>query len=621
MRERGSTRVRNGTRALALVAGLMALTSVRVEAADPSRFDAAKIESLRQAATEQASLPRNLFDGYKVDPSQSLPQVLNADEAERYAEIFRLQADAAWGQADKEIRLLKDKRLLGAVLAQRFTHPKYRSKYDELAGWLKAHGDHPEAGKLYRLAIERKPGGAASPERPVQGFLGGYGEELAGSESGYASQRQRDSDEIRDIIHAATDLRANLRKADPDGAERVLRQLEAKKLLDTVEVGILSAEIAQGHFFVGNDVAALRLASSAVKQAQGWQPLAQWIAGLSAFRLNKAAEAAKYFEGMLDLQGLTANQVSAAAFWAARSHLVAGQHDKVSRYLVKAALQRTSFYGLLARRALGVDTPFNWAEPRLSDDDIGQIEKMPGGWRALALIQVGEVQRAEAELRKLAPQLNADLGPAMLALASKANMPALSMRLAGKLAQENQRYDGALYPIPGWKPEGGFIVDPALLFAIMRQESGFHSKAASGAGAKGLMQIMPKTAVFVGEGEVKKKDAGQQLMEPERNLTLGQRYVQHLLEHEQIQGNLLVAVAAYNAGPTVALKWSRKGDFKDDPLLFVEGIPYGETRAYVQRVVANYWIYQLRMGVPTPTLDAVAAGDWPVYTPGQTDKS
>ena len=119
-------------------------------------------------------------------------------------------------------------------------------------------------------------------------------------------------------------------------------------LLDGVETAILMAEVAQGHFFVGNDVAALRLASAAVKQAQGWQPLAQWIAGLSAFRLNKAAEAAKYFEGMLDLQGLTANQVSAAAFWAARSHLVAGQHDKVSRYLVRAALQRTSFYGLLA---------------------------------------------------------------------------------------------------------------------------------------------------------------------------------------------------------------------------------------------------------------------------------
>jgi soluble lytic murein transglycosylase len=620
MREKGPIRVRRRARALVLAAGLVVLAGGSTSASETQRVDPAKIEALK-AATEQASLPRGLVDTFKVDPSQTLPQVLEADEAERYAEIFRLQSDAAWAAADKEIRLLKDKRLLGAVLAQRYTHPKYRSKYDELASWLKSYGDHPEASKLYRLAIDRRPPGSAAPERPQAGFLGGYGEDSTGSDSAYASQRQREADEIRDIIHAATELRSHLKKADPEGAERVLQHLQAKKILDDVESAILKAEVAQGHFFVGNDVAAFRLASEATREGQGWQPLAPWIGGLAAFRLNRPVDSAKHFEAMLELRGLSANQVSAAAFWAARAQLVAGNHDRVSRHLVRAALQRTSFYGLLARRALGVDTPFNWAEPPLSDDDVRQIEAMPGGWRALALIQVGETVRAEAELRRLTPQANPDLAPAFLALASKANMPALSMRLAGKLAQENQRYDGALYPIPGWKPEGGFSVDPALLFAITRQESGFHSKAASGAGARGLMQIMPRTAVFVGEGEVKKKDAGQQLMEPERNLTLGQRYVQHLLEHDQIQGNLLVAVAAYNAGPTVALKWQRKGDFKDDPLLFAEAIPYGETRAYVQRVVANYWIYQLRMGQPTPTLDAVAAGDWPVYTPGQGDKS
>ncbi|MBM3535137.1 MAG: lytic transglycosylase domain-containing protein [Alphaproteobacteria bacterium] len=615
MREEGPIRVRRRARALMLVAAVLALAGGAAMASEAQRLDPAKGEVLK-SATEQASLPKGMIDASKVDPTLSLPQVLDAGQAERYAEIFRLQSDAAWAQADREIRQLRDKRLLGAVLSQRYTHPKYRSRYDELASWLKHYGDHPEAGRLYRLAIDRKPPAAAAPERPQVGFLGGYGEESTGSESGYASQRQRGSDEIRDIIHGASDLRARLKKGDPDGAERVLGQLVARKILDGVEIAILKAEIAQSHFFNGNDVPAFRLASEATREARGWQPLAPWIAGLSAFRLNRAADAARHFEAMLELRGLTPNQVSAAAFWAARAHLVAGQHTKVSRHLVRAALQRTSFYGLLARRALGVDTPFNWAEPQLSVDDMRQIEEMPGGWRALALIQVGETVRAEAELRKIAAQGNADLAPAFLALASRANMPALSMRLAGKLAQENQRYDGALYPIPGWKPEGGFSVDPALLFAITRQESGFHVKAASGAGARGLMQIMPKTAVFVGEGEVKRTDAKQQLMEPERNLTLGQRYVQHLLEHEQIQGNLLLAVAAYNAGPTVALKWQRKGDYKDDPLLFAEAIPYGETRAYVQRVVANYWIYQLRMGQPTPTLDAVAAGDWPVYNPG-----
>ncbi len=599
-----------------LVTGLALFGAGRAEAVDPPHLDAAKVESLRQA-TEQASLPRTFLDGFKAGPTPTLPQMLAAPEAERYAEIFRLQADADWAAADRQIKLLKDKRLMGAVLAQRFVHNKYRSRYDELAQWLKAYGDHPEAARLYRLAIDRKPGGAAAPERPQAGFLGGYGEETIGGDTAYSSSLERDAGDIRDIIHGAADIRRHLKQGDPDDAEKAFRLLEAKKLLDPIEAGILKAEVAQGYFFTGSDVQALRLASEALRQAKGWQPAAPWIAGLAAFRLGRPAEAAKSFEAMLDLQGMGPGQIAAAAFWAARAHLVAGKHDRVSPYLVRAALHRTSFYGLLARRALGVDTPFNWAEPRLSADDMGQIQAIPGGWRALALIQVGEPIRAEAELRRLAPTANPDMVPALLALASRANMPALSMRLAGKLAQDNQRYDGALYPIPGWKPEGGFSVEPALLFAIMRQESGFHSKASSSAGARGLMQIMPRTAVFVGEGELNKKDAPTKLMEPERNLTLGQRYVQHLLEHDQIQGNLLLAVAAYNAGPTAALKWQRKGDFKDDPLLFVEGIPYGETRAYVQRVVANYWIYQLRMGQQTPTLDSIAAGDWAVYTPSQ----
>lgn len=592
---------------LAATVSLLALLGAApAGAVDPVRTDLL-------ATTEQAALPRTLFDGYKSEMPQALPRTLAASEAQRYARIFRLQDDGAWGPADKEIRQLTDKRLLGSVLAQRYLSSKYRSRYDELAKWLQAYGDHPEAPRLYRLAVGRKPAAAAAPERPQAGFLGGYGEESSGSDSVYSSSKPRDQDDIRAVVQATSDLRRELKRGHPEGAERALRQIEAKRLLDEVELGIIGAEVAQGYFFDGDDARALKLGIEAARRAGGWQPLASWIAGLAAFRLDRVAEAAKHFETMLESRALGPGQSSAAGFWAARAHLVAGHHDRVSRYLVRAALNRTSFYGLLARRALGVDTPFNWAEPRLTDEDMRQIRALPGGWRALALIQVGERSRAEAELRRLAPGIAPEMMPALLALAARSDMPALSMRLAGKVTGDNPRYDGAAYPIPGWKPEGGFSLDPALLFAIMRQESAFHSQATSGAGARGLMQIMPATAIFIGEGEVKRNDAREQLLEPERNLTLGQRYVQHLLEHPDIQGNLLMAVASYNAGPAAAMKWQRR-DHKDDPLLFVESISYGETRAYVQRVVANFWIYQLRMGQPTPTLDAIASGDWPVYT-------
>jgi soluble lytic murein transglycosylase-like protein len=598
-----------------VVAAFLSAAFATSALADSSRPDWVRPATTR-SASEEAALPRGVFDTLSPEQTQPLPRLLANLDVELYAEIFRLQEDAGWSAADKLIRQVKDRRLLGSVLAQRYTHPKYRASYDELSQWLKAYGDHPDSASLYRLSIQRKPKKASAPARPEKGFLSGFGEEANSPDTIYSSARSRDDAEIRDVINAAGELRLHLRKSNPDMVERAPHKIEAKRILDSVELGIVGAEVAQGYFFAGDDRKALALAATATRQAAGWQPLAPWIAGLAAFRLDRPVEAAGFFETLLESNGLPPGQASAAAFWAARAHLVAGQHDKVSRYLVRAAVNRTSFYGLLARRALGVDTPFNWAEPRLTTEDIRQIQGHASGWRALALIQVGEDTRAEGELRRLAPVLGQDKAPALLALASRANMPALSMRLAGRIAvAENLRYDGALYPIPGWKPEGGFSVDPALLFAIMRQESAFHSKASSGAGASGLMQIMPATAVSVGEGEIKKKNAKEALMEPERNITLGQRYVQRLLEHSEIQGNLLVALAAYNAGPSNALKWQRKGEAKEDPLLFVESIPFAETRAYVQRVISNYWIYQLRMSQPTPTLDAVAAGDWPIYTP------
>ena len=93
------------------------------------------------------------------------------------------------------------------------------------------------------------------------------------------------------------------------------------------------------------------------------------------------------------------------------------------------------------------------------------------------------------------------------------------------------------------------------------------------------------------------------------------RYIDHLLKHGGVDGDLLRMTAAYNAGPGNLAKWRRKLRQVDDPLLFIESLPSRETRDFVEKVVANLWIYRARLGQPLPTLDAVAAGDWPAYTP------
>jgi len=160
--------------------------------------------------------------------------------------------------------------------------------------------------------------------------------------------------------------------------------------------------------------------------------------------------------------------------------------------------------------------------------------------------------------------------------------------------------------VPHWQPRGGFAVDRALLYALMRHESGFDPDARSPAGAAGLMQLMPDTAALLGGRHQRA------LFDPRINLTLGQDYVARLLGEPAVRGNLFLMVAAYNAGPGNLASW-RDLDHTPDSLLFIENMLAHETRQFVQRVMASYWIYQQRLGEATSSLDAVASGRWPSY--------
>ncbi len=105
----------------------------------------------------------------------------------------------------------------------------------------------------------------------------------------------------------------------------------------------------------------------------------------------------------------------------------------------------------------------------------------------------------------------------------------------------------------------------------------------------------------------------QKLMDPETNLDLGQKYLEDLLGDKNVRNDLLSLLVAYNAGPGNLARWKKSWPHVQDPLLFIELIPSSETRAYVERVLANYWIYRLRENLPTPTLNAVAEGRNPQY--------
>jgi soluble lytic murein transglycosylase len=330
-----------------------------------------------------------------------------------------------------------------------------------------------------------------------------------------------------------------------------------------------------------------------------------WLAGLTAWQSGDMLGAAAYFERVaLDSSDSTWRQ-SAGAFWAARSYLKGRQPEKVSRWLRIAADRPRTFYGQLARRLLGLGSGFDFREQSLTANEAHAVMATGAGQRALALIQVGRARLAEDEMLALQAQTDASMDNALIAVSQLAELPTLSFSLAANAgARRAPWYDDALYPVPHWQPRGGFTVDRALLYALMRHESGFDPDARSPVGAAGLMQLMPDTAVLLGGRHQRS------LYDPKINLSLGQDYVASLLAN--VRGNLFLAVAGYNAGPGNLAAW-RDLDRTPDSLLFIENMPARETRQYVQRVMASYWIYQQRLGEPTTSLDAVASGRWPTY--------
>jgi soluble lytic murein transglycosylase-like protein len=167
--------------------------------------------------------------------------------------------------------------------------------------------------------------------------------------------------------------------------------------------------------------------------------------------------------------------------------------------------------------------------------------------------------------------------------------------------------------VPSLSPRRGFTVNPALVYALTRLESNFDPSAVSGAGAHGLMQLMPVTAGFVlGEPDRFTDDASP-LHNAGFNLELGQRYLAYLSAQSGVHGDLIRLLASYNAGPAAVARW--KSD--QDPLLFIESLPNDETRDYLHRAFTYLWVYSRRLGVPSPSLVALAAGRWPSFADEQ----
>lgn len=339
--------------------------------------------------------------------------------------------------------------------------------------------------------------------------------------------------------------------------------------------------------------------------------------GLARWKDNAPQAAMVNFAKAAEGEKLSGWQKSAAYYWAFRSAQKARLEKKAYEYLAAAGQYPTTFYGQLANQQRGVRDGLIAAAPYVPANLRASAPVM----RARALASINQRTLAEDELRLLIMRLPKEQRAAVLTVAGEIGLANLQVRLAGLdgLSTEEQLY--ANYPVPPWFVSTQKMVDPTLLMSIARQESVFQRDAKSYMGATGMMQMLPSTARHVEKSMSKESIAlasnnnsiplSQQLNDPSVNLHLGAQYIALLNKQPMVHGDAIRLIAAYNAGPGSVQNWTAASRKIDDPLLYIESIPYTETRNYVMQVMAHQWVYQTLTGETPYGLISLARGQWP----------
>jgi len=414
--------------------------------------------------------------------------ILSDADINDYKKVFEHQEACEWKKANKYILEIENNILMGHVLAQRYLHPKcYRSKYLELYSWLKKYNDHPQARKIYRLAVKRMPQGYKSPPQPSNAV----GIEKTISEpkknTKYVSQKKLSKNQRKEKKKLINAIKSRVNKGWPTGAVKLLKQRDVTILLDQVEIDQQKELIAKGYFLADKNELAIQYASEALKKSALHVPYAGWTAGLSSWRLKNYEQAAEFFSNFaISLKEDVWHQAS-GSFWVARAYVKLNQYEDINFWLKRAADNPESFYGLLAAQILGIENSINWDPIKLGADEK-MILSLPAGKRIQALIQIGLLNELENEIIKINSVMNEDIAMWSLDIAQHFSLAYTQLKIVGKLQQYNVLLPTKYYyPTPIWQPLNGFTLDPSLLYAFMHQESMFNTTAKSHRGAVGLM--------------------------------------------------------------------------------------------------------------------------------------
>ncbi len=266
-----------------------------------------------------------------------------------------------------------------------------------------------------------------------------------------------------------------------------------------------------------------------------------------------------------------------------------------------AASHPTTYYGQRAGEALSLAPGFPDGEPEVAAGDRERFEARPPVRAARMLGEAGDFETLRIFVSWLSRGART---PGEHLLASRPGLDYGAPHLAVDAAKRALRNGAPLipeaYPLTFGTEATARIDDPpdhALLLAIARQESGMDPRATSRSGAMGLTQLLPDTARAVSGRLGMDYSRSRLLDDPQYNIVLGSAYLSELLE--RYEGDRVLALAAYNAGPSRVGEWLRiYGDPRDgavDPIDWIELVPYAETRSYIQRVLESAAVYRYRL--------------------------
>ena len=282
------------------------------------------------------------------------------------------------------------------------------------------------------------------------------------------------------------------------------------------------------------------------------------------------------------------------AYWVARAQEKTGQANQAQSLFAELA-QLQSYYGFLAADRLDLDYAIYDDPIQPEPELLGELRKTPALLRAREFAYVGLEHESRREWNNWLLEQESDQRLAASAvLASEWGLHDRAIYSAGKSGDEQRRAIGLRFPVlyrsEVAKASTEHSIDPAWIFGVMRRESAYIRDVRSSAGAIGLMQLMPRTARYVAKLQGKDNWRGD-LTDATTNISFGTHYLRYVMN--KFDDHQVLATASYNAGPHRVDKWLRENETDAD--VWIDTIPFTETRRYVRAVMAYAAIYEYHL--------------------------